>query len=178
MKSAVARRYAKALFDVLDQQGLEPARKALIGLGQAYRESPPLRHAMASPAFAESEKVAVLSEVAQRLGCPDVGKNFLTQLIKNNRVPFLADIAEAFGRLVDEAKARQPVGVWSAAALPPAEQEQIRATLRQALRRDVEVEFHTESGCLGGLQIRIGSTVVDSTIRGRLRAIQGLLTKE
>ncbi len=178
MKSAVARRYAKALFDLLDQQGLEPARTALVGLGQAYRESAPLRHAMASPAFAEQDKVAVLSEVAQRLGCPAIGKSFLTQLIKNNRVPFLPDIAEAFSTLVDEARARQPVGVWSAAPLPPSEQEQIRAKLRETLRRDVDVEFHTEPQYIGGLHIRIGSTVVDSTIRGRLRAIQTLLTKE
>jgi F-type H+-transporting ATPase subunit delta len=178
MKSAVARRYAKALFDLLDQQGLEPAHTALVGLGQAYRDSSALRHAMASPAFAEQDKVAVLSEVAHRLGCPAIGKSFLTQLIKNNRVPFLSAIAEAFGTLVDEAKARQPVGVWSATALSPSEQEQIRGKLRETLRREVDVEFHTESRFLGGLQIRIGSTVVDSTIRGRLCAIRSLLTKE
>jgi F-type H+-transporting ATPase subunit delta len=178
MKSGVARRYAKALFDLLDQPGLEPARTALIGLGQAYRESAALRHTMASPVFSEQDKVAVLSEVAERLGCPSVGKSFLAQLIKNNRVPFLSDIAEAFSTLVDEAKTRQPVGVWSAAALSSADQEQIRATLRETLRREVEVEFHTDSQALGGLHIRIGSTVVDSTIRSRLRAIQTLLTKE
>ena len=178
MKSAVARRYAKALFDLLDPQGLEPARGALLGLDHAFKDSASLRHATASPAFAEDEKIAVLSELAQRLGCPSVGKSFLAQLVKKNRVPFLPEIAAAFSALVDEAKARQPVTVWSAQALPPAEQEQIRTTLREKLRREVEVEFHTDSQYLGGLQIRIGSTVVDSTVRGRLRAVQSLLTKE
>ena len=47
-----------------------------------------------------------------------------------------------------------------------------------ALKRDVEVTFHTDASHLAGLQIHLGNTVVDSTVRGRLRAMQSLLTKE
>jgi F-type H+-transporting ATPase subunit delta len=54
----------------------------------------------------------------------------------------------------------------------------MKARLRETLKRDVEVTFHTDASHLAGLQIRIGSTVVDSTVRGRLRAMQSLLTKE
>ena len=55
IKTAVARRYAKALFDLLDQPSIEPANRALHGLGQAFTESAALRHIIASPAFAEQD---------------------------------------------------------------------------------------------------------------------------
>jgi F-type H+-transporting ATPase subunit delta len=93
-------------------------------------------------------------------------------------VRFLPDIAEAFAKLVDESKGTQPVTVFSAEPLPQSEQDRMKAHLRETLKRDVEVTFHTDASHLAGLQIRIGSTVVDSTVRGRLRAMQSLLTKE
>lgn len=178
IKTAIARRYAKALFDLLDQPSIEPARDALRALGQALEESTALRHVIASPAFAEKDKLAVLLELAERTGCPPVGRNLLDQLVKKNRVHFLPEIAQAFGKLVDDAKGREQVTVSSAAPLPAQEQDRIRLRLREALKRDVDVTFRAEADHLAGLHIRLGSTVVDSTIRGRLTAMQRLLTKE
>src|SRR5207249_12190615 len=58
------------------------------------------------------------------------------------------------------------------------EQNRLRSRLRDLLRRDVDLTFHTTPELLAGLQIRIGSTVFDSTVRGRLTAMQGVLSKE
>jgi F-type H+-transporting ATPase subunit delta len=99
-------------------------------------------------------------------------------LVKKNRVGFLPEIAEALTKLADEAKGTQPVTVFSATAIPPGEQEQISNRLRTILKRQVDVTFHTDVRYLAGMQIRLGSTVVDSTVLGRLHAIQSLLTKE
>jgi F-type H+-transporting ATPase subunit delta len=178
IKTAVARRYAKALFGLLDKQSVEPARAALQGLGEAYTESAALRHAIASPAFPEEQKLGILTELAQRLGCPPVGKTFLDQLVKKSRVGFLPEIADAFSKLVDQSKGTEQVVVSSASALPASEQERIKTRLRDLLKREVDVTFHSESSYVAGLHIRIGSTVVDSTVRGRLTAMQQLLTKE
>lgn len=178
IKTAVARRYAKALFELLDAPSIEPARLALNGLGEAFTESSALRHAVASPMFPEATKLSVLIEVATKLGCPPVVKRFLDQLVKKNRVSFLPDIADAFAKLVDESKGTQQVLVSSATALPATEQDRITARLRDVLRRDVDVTFHTEPEHVAGLHIRLGSTVVDSTVRGRLSAMQRVLTKE
>ena len=62
--------------------------------------------------------------------------------------------------------------------LPVVEQERIITRLRDLLKRDVDVTFHAEPEHVAGLHIRLGSTVVDSTVRGRLSAMQRLLTKE
>lgn len=178
IKTVVARRYAQALFELLNQSNVESARLALNGLGGAFKASAPLRHAVASPAFGMEDKIAVLTALGSRLGCPPVGQSFLGQLVRKNRVGFLPEIADAFGKLVDQSKGTQQVTVSSAATLPQAEQDRIKTRLRELLRRDVDVTFQADQYHLAGLQIRIGSTVVDGTIRGRLQAMQSLLTKE
>jgi F-type H+-transporting ATPase subunit delta len=178
IKTAVARRYAQALFELLDASNIEPTRAALTGLGQAIKDSVALRHVVASPAFGAEVKIAVLAELGSRLGCPPVGRAFLSQLVKKNRVGFLPEIAEAFAKLADAAKGIQQITVSSAAAIPPAEQNRISTRLREMLKRQIDVTFHTDARHLAGLQIHLGSTVVDSTVHGRLQAMQSLLTKE
>lgn len=178
IKTTVARRYAQALFELLDQSTIEATRGTLTGLGQAITESPQLRHVVASPAFGVEEKIAVLTALGDKLGCPQAGKSFLGQLVKKNRVGFLPEIADAFGKLVDQSKRTQPVTISSATALSPGEQDRIRTSLRETLKREVDVTFQTDAGHLAGLQIHIGSTVVDSTVRGRLHDLQVLLTRE
>ena len=178
IKTAVARRYAQALFELLDQSNIEATQGSLKGLAQAVKESSSLRHVVASPAFGVEDKIAVLGELASRLGAPSTVRAFLGQLVKKNRVGFLPDIADAFGKLVDRSKGRQPVLVSSAAALTSAEQDRIKTRLRDVLKREVDVTFETHAAHLAGLQIHIGSRVVDSTVRGRLDAMQALLTRE
>ncbi len=178
IKKAVARRYAQALFELLDQTTIEQTRVALTGLGQAIKDSVALRHVVASPVFGVEDKIAVLAELGSRLGCPPVGKTFLEQLVKKNRVGFLPEIAEAFAKLADASKGTQQVTVFSAIAIPQDEQGQISNRLRTILKRQVDVTFHTDARYLAGMQIRLGNTVVDSTVLGRLQAMRSLLTKE
>jgi F-type H+-transporting ATPase subunit delta len=178
IKTAVARRYAQALFELLDASTIDPTRAALTGLGEAIKDSVSLRHVVASPTFGAEEKIAVLAELGSRLGCPPVGKTFLAQLVKKNRVGFLPEIAEAFVKLADASKGTQQISVSSATALPTAEQDRISTRLGEMLKRQVDVTFLTDARHLAGVQIHLGSTVVDSTVRGRLQAMQSLLSKE
>ena len=178
IKTAVARRYAQALFELLDESTIEQTRVALTGLGQAIKDSAELRHVVASPAFGAEDKIAVLAEIGSRLGCPPIGKTFLEQLVRKNRVGFLPEIAEAFAKLADASKGTQKITVSSATAIPPGEQDRISNRLREMLKRQVDVTFYTDARHLAGVQIHLGSTVVDSTVRGRLQAMQSLLTKE
>ena len=178
IKTTVARRYAQALFELLDPSHIEATRGTLNGLTQALKDSTSLRHVVASPAFGAEDKIGVLSELAGRFDCPPTGKAFLGQLVKKNRVRFLPEIANAFSKLVDRSKGTQPVVVSSAVALSSSEQDRIKSRLRDTLKREVDVTFQTDTTHLAGLQIHIGSIVVDSTVRGRLNAMQSLLTRD
>lgn len=178
IKSSVARRYATALFELLDAKSVEPVRNALTSLGQAFLTSPPLKHVLASPAFAAEEKLAVLKALADKLHGPPAMKHFLAQLAHKNRIGFLPEIADAFAALADQSKGTRQVAVTSAAALNAAEQDRVKARLRDLLKRDVDIAFRTDPALLGGLRIRIGSTLYDSSVRSRLDTMETILTKE
>ncbi|MCP9455216.1 MAG: ATP synthase F1 subunit delta [Nitrospira sp.] len=177
IKTAVARRYARALFELLDPATIEATQETLNGLGRALKESADLRYVLASPTFAAEEKMAVLAELSGRFHCPPEGTAFLGQLVRKHRIGLLPEIAEAFRRLVDQAKRVQRVAVWSARALSPDEQEQMMARLREALKQEVAVTFHTDVGLLAGIRIQIGNKEIDGTVRGRLQAIRSLLVQ-
>ena len=177
-KSSVAHRYAKALFQLLDTTNVEPARTGLTGLSHAVAQSTALKHVLVSPAFGAEEKLSVLTALMDKLHGPPVMKSFLTQLVHKNRIGFLPEIADAFAALADQSKGTKQVAVTSATALNAAEQDRVRGRLRDLLKHDVEVAFQTEPKLLGGLQIRIGSTLYDSSVRSRLNAMQTILTKE
>ena len=178
IKSSVARRYAKALFELLDAKSVDSVRSALTGLGKAFSTSPPLKHVLASPAFGAEEKLAVLTALADKLHSPPMIKHFLSQLVHKNRIGFLPEIADAFAALADQSKGTRQVAVTSAAALNAAEQDRVKTRLRDLLKRDVEITFQTVPGLLSGLRIRIGSTLYDSSVRSRLNTMQTILTKE
>jgi F-type H+-transporting ATPase subunit delta len=177
-KSSVARRYAKALFELLDQGGVTETRTALTALGSAFLESSQLQHVLASPAFGLEEKIGVLTALGRRMGCPPIGQNFLSQLVKTNRVPFLPDIADAFGELVDRSKGTQQVEVVSAKPLDTATQESLKVKLKTSLKREVDIATRVDPALIAGLQIRIGSMVYDSSLRNRLNTMQSLLMRE
>lgn len=178
IKTAVARRYAQALFELLDASGIETTRKGLQGLAEAVSQSSALKHVLASPAFGFHEKRETLAALSRRLGCLPIVEDFLAQVVRKNRVGYLREIADEFAALADQRKGVQHVTVASAKHLTAAEQDGLRSHLRQMLRHDVDVAFEIHPPLLAGLSIRIGSRVFDSTVRGRLTAMRTLVAKE
>ena len=178
MKGSVSRRYARALYELVDPSLVPQVRQGLEAVGRAVAQSEALRHVVASPAFGVEEKMAVLAELSDRLGCPDLVQTFLRQLILKNRMGWIGDIAEAFGDLADETKGARAVTVTAASALPAAEQQRLQKRLREILKGDVTVTYETDPRLVSGLRVRVGSLVYDSSLRNRLSAMRALLAKE
>ncbi len=176
-KSTIGRRYASALFQLLDPSGIEPARSALRALQQGLEDIPALKHVLASPVFKFEEKQAVLNELSQRMQAPPVMSDFLTQLLQKNRAILLPEISEAFAELADQQKGIQQVWVGSAKPLASAEKEQIKNRLTQSLHHGVEVAFEVDPHLIAGLKIKIGSRVFDNTVLGRLTGMHDQLMK-
>ena len=116
-QSTIGRRYASALFQLLEESGIEPARNALGSLTQGLEDTPALKHVLASPVFKYEEKQVVLEELCQRMQAPPVMRDFLNQLLKNNRASLLPEISQAFSELADEKKGIQQVRVSSGKAV-------------------------------------------------------------
>ncbi len=178
IRSAVSRRYARALFELLGPADVERMRAGLQGLSQALAESTALKHVVASPAFSQAEKMSVLLELGKRLGCPGAIKGFLAQLVAKHRLDQIPAIADTFGELADQAKGVKQVEVTSASALSKKDREGIQRRLGDLLRGDVSVTYQEDPRLLSGLRLQIGSTVYDSSVRNRLDTLRANLTKE
>jgi len=176
-QSTIGRRYASALFQLLEESGIEPARNALSSLAQGLEDTPALKHVLASPVFKYEEKQVVLAELCQRLQAPPVMLDFLNQLLKTNRAILLPEISQAFSDLADQQKGIQQLRVSSAKPLEATEQEQVKRELSETLGRSVDVVFEVEPKLIAGLKIYIGSQVFDNTVLGRLTSMQDQLTK-
>ncbi|MEE8492787.1 MAG: ATP synthase F1 subunit delta [Nitrospirales bacterium] len=178
IRSAVSRRYARALFELLGPADVERMRAGLQGLSQALAESTALKHVVASPAFSQAEKMSVLLELGKRLGCPGAIKGFLAQLVAKHRLDQIPAIADTFGELADQAKGVKQVEVTSASALSKKDREGIQRRLGDLLRGDVSVTYQEDPRLLSGLRLQIGSTVYDSSVRNRLDTLRANLAKE
>ena len=176
-QSTIGRRYASALFQLLEESGIEPARNALGSLTQGLEDTPALKHVLASPVFKFEEKQVVLEELCQRMQAPPVMRDFLNQLLKNNRAILLPEISQAFSELADEKKGIQQVRVSSAKVLGATEQDQVKRELTHTLGQAVDVVFEIDPHLIAGLKIHIGSRVFDNTVLGRLTSMQDQLTK-
>lgn len=177
-KTTIARRYALALYRLLDPGNVEAARVGLHALCQALKDSSALAHVLASPAFTVSEKTGILTELGERTGCPPVVGRFCEQLLKKSRMGALPDVTEAFQRVVDQQRGKQHVAVVSAHGIDDALKHDVLTRLRSTLRTEVDVDFQSDPSLIAGVQIKIGSKVYDGSIKSRLRKMRAQLMKE
>lgn len=176
--SSVSRRYARALFDILEPDQIVSMDAGLRDLSQALMASISLQHVLASPVFGSNQKMAVLTELSAKAGCHPIVKGFLGQLLAKNRVDQLPGIVKAFSDLVNHAKGSRQVTVVSATELEPTMKAEIQERLRTLMKGAVEITYTNEPKLFAGLRIRIGSTVYDSSLRNRLDTMRGMLSRE
>ena len=177
MKNAIARRYAQAFFRLVSHENPAAVQEGLQALSQALKDSPAFKHVVASPVFTLDEKLQVLTALCERTGCPTVMGRFCEQLLKKNRIGFLPEIAEAFRELMIRQSGKQQIVVVSAQPVDDAMKQDILAQLGATAKREVEVDFQSDPSLLSGVQIKIGSKVFDSTVRGRLHKMRAQLVK-
>jgi len=176
-KNTVARRYAKALFNLIEPSDRVEAKEALYAIALAMKESDSLKHVIASPVFTHEEKEGVLTSLSDKANAPGIMKDFLGQLLRKNRVTYLPEIAEAFQQLTDEQEGKHQIRIRSAQPLEEAEQGRLRGELGSMMKREVDIVFETEPSLIAGLQVKVGSKVYDNTIKGRLSKMRALLSK-
>jgi len=194
MKQIVAKRYAKALFQIIQpgplpphptlalaepaarlQEELERTLKTLLQAGQAFKEHDDFRHAMLNPGFDREIKIRILKAFLEKIQASGPVVKFLEYLIRKNRFRYLEEMSRAFSALIDEFLGIITVPISTAKELSREEQEALRQHLESATGRKVQVQWSVNPSLIGGMVIRVGETVVDGSILGQLQAIRRTL---
>ena len=168
------RSYAVALADAAMDAG-RPAetRRELGDFLALLAESADLRNFLASPAVATSAKHGVISKLVERLGASEAIRNFLFLIVDHRRVWQLDGIAQAFGQELNARLGILEAEIRAARELDAQERESLVAALERRTGKRIEPAFRVEPGLLGGVVVRIGSTIYDGSVRAgldRLRA--------
>jgi F-type H+-transporting ATPase subunit delta len=176
MSLAVAKQYAQALADLVFAPGSAIGAEEVAGQLRAVEEiagaSPELRTILLSPAVPPARKRAVLARLTASIGLAPLVRNFLFVVIDRRRTPLLGQIREAFEALVDERRGVVRAHVRSASEPAERHKSRLADALAAMTGKQVRCEYVVEEELLGGILLRLGSTVWDGSLRGRLEALR------
>jgi len=167
----VARVYARALFAAASEANVvEAVRDDLDAFVTGLGASQALRTVLTDPQIEASAKLRVVGEIT-RAAQPLV-VNTLQLLLDRGRFGIVADLNEAYGALAAEAAALVKVDVTSAVELAPEASEQIAARVEAVTGRHVELTQRVDPDIIGGLVLRVGDVIVDSSLKARIRQLR------
>jgi F-type H+-transporting ATPase subunit delta len=170
---SIARRYAKALFSLADEQGqVEQWSTGLDALGRALAASAELRGTLASPLFDKDQRRGVVAALARSIALPVTPANFLLLLADRARLAYLPAIIQEFRDLADGRLGRVRAKVTSAVPLSPDEAKGIAERLAQGRKAQVIVETAVDPALLGGVVAQVGSLVYDGSVRSQLEELR------
>lgn len=187
MSLVLARRYARALADVIFAEKLPPARQRrrvvqvrqeIAEFAMLLRTHATLGSVLANPAVALGEKLALLNILCRRLKLSPTARNFFAVLIENRRLALLQRILQSLDAEIYRRLGMVPVHVTTAVELNAKQKRELEARLRRLTGSEVELHFHQKPEILSGGVARLGSSIYDGSLRAQLRRLQRQLASE
>ena len=173
MASGLAGRYATALFELaVEQKALVEVESDLVRFSTMITESPDLDRLIRSPILSRGEQGRALAALMARAELSGLTRRFIGVVAGNRRLAVLPDMVAAFETRLSEHRGEITADVTSARALSDSHKLALDASLRSAMGREVKVTAHVDEGLIGGLVIKIGSRLVDSSLRTKLQNLE------
>lgn len=172
MQASLAGRYARALFDLaVEAKSLATVETSMATLGQALVSSSDLKALVESPVVSRTDAARTVAIIASTLGLDNLTSNFVGVLARNRRLAKLGDTVRAFSVMAAAHRGETAADVTSAHPLTAEQTTALKAKLKSRLGRDVTVNQIVDPAILGGLIVKVGSRMVDSSIRTRLNTL-------
>ncbi len=138
----------------------------------AVRESDELRRVWESPAVLPEQKRAVLDGIARQIGAVKPIRNFIAVIIDHRRVAMLGDIARQFETELDAQLGLVEIEISSARTLTPGEKRDLESRVERMTGKRVRARYTITPQLLGGVSVRVGSTIYDGSVRGQLEKMR------
>jgi len=172
IQASLAGRYALALFELArDESKLDVVSASLAGLRQALDESDDFRTLTTSPLIGRDASAAGAAAAVEAMGLDPLTRNFVGVLARNRRLGQLGPVIRAFNLLAARHRGEITAEVTSARPLENDQVNAIRANLRSRYGSDIAVDLQVDPAILGGLVVKVGSQMIDGSIRTKLNAL-------
>jgi F-type H+-transporting ATPase subunit delta len=172
--SAFAARYARALADVVLDSKLDSSNveQQLNDFAATFAGSKDLREVLLNPSIPTAQRVSILDAVNRRIGCGPKVRNFLAVLISHERLAALSEIVEEFRLEMNRRLSISDAEVVTARPLHEQERARLEREVAELAGTRVKAIFRQDKSLIGGAMVRIGSTIYDGSVRGRLERLK------
>ena len=171
--SGVSGRYATALFELArDEKSVDAVKADLDRFDAMLADSADLKRLVRSPVFTAEEQGKALASVLAKAGISGTSAKFLQVLTANRRLFAVSDVNRSFRALVAKFKGEATADVTVAEKLSDKNLDALKAALKSVTGKDVALNVTVDPSIIGGLVVKLGSRMVDSSLRTKLNSIK------
>jgi F-type H+-transporting ATPase subunit delta len=171
--SGVSGRYATALFELArDERSIDAVKADLDRFEAMLSESADLKRLVRSPVFSADTQSKALAAVLDQAGIAGIAANFLKVLTANRRLFAIGDVIRAFRALVAKFRGEATADVTVAEKLSDKNLDALKTALKSVTGKDVALNVNVDPSIIGGLTVKLGSRMVDSSLRTKLNSIK------
>lgn len=173
ISASIAERYATAIFEIAqDSKNLDGLETSLGDLGGALGESADLRNLISSPLISRTDQEAAITTLAKKMDLAPVMQKTLALMAQKRRLFVLPQLIDALRALLADERNEVTADVASAKALTDAQAKKLAATLTSRLGKTVTINATVDESIIGGLVVKVGSKMIDTSIRSKLNSLQ------
>lgn len=176
ISSGIAARYAAAVFDLAKEaKALKALEADTDALAAALDASDDLKAMIASPVVSREDQAKAMAAIAAKMKVSDLIGNTLQLMASKRRLFVLPHmLADLSARIADE-KGEVTAEVTSAAKLSAEQSKKLAATLKASVGKDVKLKTAVDESLIGGLVVKLGSTMIDTSVKAKLSALQNAM---
>ncbi len=176
ISSGIATRYATAVFELAKQDGKIADLEKDIGLlATALADSEDFRNLISSPVYSREDMGSSVAKIAAKAGLGTIVSNTLGLMADNRRLFVLPSLIAAIRSLIAIEKGEVTADVISAKKLTKAQETKLAAELKKAVGKDVNINSTVDEAIIGGLVVKVGSRMIDSSIASKLSKLQNVM---
>lgn len=178
----IVKRYAKALADTALEAGMaEAVAKDLSTLVELVRASSEFFSILKNPAVPGDKKILIIDQIWKTVvptPCCDQTRRLLELLIQNHRIHLIIPLQQTYQEIIDQRAGIVPATIRSCTALSPAQGKRLEQKLQDMTGARIRAQYEKDESLIGGIIIRIGSTVYDGSVRNQLETVRKMLVRE
>ena len=171
-----ANRYALALYELASENSeLEAVKKNIKDLLEVYKSNVDLENFIKNPTQSQSNQLKVVGELSKKMSLSKITNSFLSILVSKRRIFFLKTLFQSFLSLVAKKKGELKASLVSSKNLSPEELNNLNKEISQVVGTSVSFDYKVDESLIGGLQMQLGSLMVDTSIKNKLKKYQQIM---
>ncbi len=175
-RSSIATRYAGAFFDLMNEKGcLEVAEGDVRSVLSMLKSSPDFDQFSKSPLYDRAAQQTVLTSIAEKAGLATESRNFLALIAANRRLFALPDILRAFLTRLSHHRGEVHAEAITATALSGDQERRLRSEIETMIGKAVNLTTRVDPTLLGGMIVKVGSRMIDSSLRTKLNRLKSIM---